>query len=217
MQPTTETFRQEAPRPTEAEREQYLTTFQRLLSRLLAGRTSGHVLDDVVQFEMLRLFEKLDVIMAAYPDPMALASARGTGGRALIDHVRRDNVQSGRGALGTRTVVNGDDHFVDMNLRRQPATDSNGIEIVRSCFEVADERRARRCVDDRLHAALLQLPRLQRAVVVLVDLYGYSVTDAAVELGVVRETAARKHSAALRALRTVLRADGHAASANAEA
>lgn len=194
-----------APGISAAAVEHYVTVVLRRLTILLAGRAPASVIDDVVQSELLRLIEHLGEIMAKYPEPVAYAAARGTGGRALIDHVRRDNVQRGRGAKGRRSVLGGDTAHVRLGIGgyHLPGTGSNYEAAARESDLELHSATADNPSLDLLRASLAQLPDDQRTLIVLVDCHGYSVTHAAALLGVRRETAARKHSAAVSALRSL--------------
>ena len=180
---------------------EYITTFQRRLTLLLARNGAGQHTDDIVSTEVLRLVEHLSSIMVKYPDPVGYAQIRATGRRALVDYVRSDNAQRGRGAYGGRDVINGETAIINQRNDKPLGTaydvwdqrTSDTHDEFAATIEVADQR-------NLLNAALLPLPADQREVLLLVDGYGYTVTEAATATGVARETAARKRSAAKRTL-----------------
>lgn len=180
---------------------EYITTFQRRLTLLLARNGAGQHTGDIVSTETVRLFENITAIMAKYPDPAGYAQIRATGDRALVDYIRHDNAQRGRGALGGREVIDGESAVICRSTGTPLGTAFDVWDLRLS--ETHDEFTAhleRSDQRDLLRAALVRLPADQREVLLLVDGYGYTVTEAAAAMGIARETAARKRSAAKRTL-----------------
>ena len=195
----------------------YVVVFQRRL-RALLGRHSVVDIDDVVQAECLALLGKLAATVADYPRPETYAAVRARGGRAAIDYGRTESSQRGAGAVHQfddegrrikgRQIVNGDgvhhdachDHYDDRPGKRGAKGtyfDVHAYRIPDHGAEYADQA----VVSEQLRQALLRATPAQRTVLLLVDGYGYTVTEVAAYLGVARETVSRQRSKAYRAVR----------------
>lgn len=180
----------------------YVMTVYRQLTTMFGRRWPTDIAEELVQQECLQLAERLDDTMGRFPDPVMYAKVRATGRYALLGMVRTDQVQAGRGARGQRHIVDGDAHH------RRPSDRPGGDAEVGTAYEVY----ARQHADDhdgvveqlariaRLRSALAPLSPRARTLLYLVDGHGYTVTEAAMVLGIARETAARTRSAAYRQL-----------------
>lgn len=168
------------------ERAQYMVAFSVHLRTILSRSRHPHVVDDTVSRETLRVLERASRFMQAYPDPHVLARVVASGGRAVIALGRAENVQRGAGSMGRRAVFS-----IDYGIEQWEA-------------DPADLRQANALsqVEDRmtLQALMAPLSKRQRTLLLLVDGYGYTVTEAAAELGIARETAARERTRAYRAI-----------------
>jgi RNA polymerase sigma factor (sigma-70 family) len=201
-----------------ASHRDYVVGFHRRLRTLLSRRGGVVDIDDVVQAECLALLGKLAETVAAYPRPETYAAVRARGGRAAIDYGRAESAQRGAGAVHQfdddgrrirgRQIVNGDgvhhdachDHYDDRPGKRGAKGtyfDVHAYRIPDHGTEYADQA----VVSEQLRQALLRATPEQRTVLVLVDGYGYTVTEAAAYLGVARETVSRLRSKAYRAVR----------------
>ena len=197
--------------PSKAARDAYTETFYRRIRALLrATNTSGEA-DDIASAEVVSLLEKLPTVMASYADPYVYASVRASAGRAAVDYLRKQSVQAGRGARNERRVVNGDGIYHDIfadHYDGQPGVNGRqGTYFSVFSAELPDFEGSivDRFESDRLmRQALMSVPRDQRAVLMLVDYMGYTVTTAASILGLRRETVARKRTKAITAVRIAI-------------
>ncbi len=198
----------------------WLAEFQRRLLLALHGRVAAALLEDVVSNEIDKVAPVLAEKMEQYPEAFVYALERAKSHRALNDYLRRENGQAGRGTmyqaiggelLAGRRVEAGDlphhnRHEGPGGARPGRGTGTN-YDAAAAAAESCDftEAYVERDVTRRmLQQALMALPADQREVLLLVDGQGYTVTAAAAMLGMARETAARKRSAAKRTLRRLL-------------
>jgi RNA polymerase sigma factor (sigma-70 family) len=195
----------------------YVVRFHDRLRVMLLGRGDVNDIKDVVQTECLALLDGLDDTMAAYPNPYHFAAVRAQGGRAVIDHRRRESVQRGGGAhvydkdgnrVRGRDVLDGHDAYRDQRFDEYDDRPGKG-GLAGTYFEVYAARTPDLAtqfveevtVNDQLRQALLRATPVQRTVLLLIDGQGYTVTEAAAELGLARETVSRQRSKAYRAIR----------------
>lgn len=181
--------------------EAYVTEVHRHLTTMLGRRFAPDLTDEMVQEECLRLLERIDEVMAGYPDPVVYAKVCATGRHALLRLMRTDDVQAGRGARRGRVVEHGDAHPRSIDDRPGRATD------IGSLYERYARRTAQHTDTDELLDRRLQLQELfaaltprERTLLYLVDAQGHTVTEAARRLHIARETAARLRSAVYRRL-----------------
>ncbi|MEY4174007.1 MAG: hypothetical protein RI900_1172 [Actinomycetota bacterium] len=168
------------------DRGRYVVEFSNHLSSILSRRHGYHVVSEAVSRETLRVMERVDDYMRRYPDPRVLARVACTGSRAVIGLLRVDNAQRGAGSKGARRVFSlSDDTAPGIDL------DAKWGYIER-CDRYDDLQ--------MLQALLAPLTKRQRELLLLVDGYGYTVTEAAARLGIARETAARDRSRAYRSI-----------------
>lgn len=163
------------------EQSDYVTAFRDRLRRGLRP-FAGADLDDVVQHEVLLLLQRLEQKMASHPSPIALAAGRAQGGRAWIDYRRPRRFASFGEWL--------EDGRASTNATFVAAT------TMASFDDVTIE-------NHMLRQALLRLPADQREVIILIDVCGYSVNEAAAMRGERRETTSRKRRDAYRSLRAM--------------
>ena len=197
--------------PSKAERDSYTATFYKRIRALLrATNTSGDA-DDIASAEVVSLLEKLPTVMASYEDAFVYAAERCKAGRAAVDYHRKQSVQAGRGARNERRVVNGDGIYHDIfadHYDGQPGVNGRqGTYFSVFSAELPDVEGSivDRFESDRLmRQALMSVPRDQRAVLMLVDYVGYTVTEVAKTLGLRRETVARKRTKAITAVRIAI-------------
>ena len=179
-------------------RDRYVVAFNVHLRTILSRSQSRHMVDEAVSRETLRVVEQADRLMRDFPDPHTLARVVASGGRAIIGALRAEFVQRGAGIKGRRDVMrlHDDSDWVyehpdqrRPNCRRQREATAGHTELGAT-------------IDDLqlLKALLAPLSKRQRTVLMLVDGYGYTVTEAAAILGIARETAARDRSSAYRSL-----------------
>lgn len=180
------------------DRDKYVVMFNTHLDRILRRQVSAYLTDETVSRETLRLCEHLDEMMRRYPDPHALARAVATGGRPVIGTVRTENAQRGAGVKATRKVLSLDagseNGFDEPNHRPRGHRPDPRVDWEPTAQHMPTENRL------LLQALLAPLKPRERAVLMLVDGYGYSVTEAAARLGIARETAARDRSNAFRSI-----------------
>ena len=197
--------------PSKAARDAYTATFYKRIRALLrATNTSGDA-DDIASAEVVSLLEKLPTVMASYEDAFVYAAERCKAGRAAVDYHRKQSVQAGRGARNERRVVNGDGIYHDIfadHYDGQPGVNGRqGTYFSVFSAELPDVEGSivDRFESDRLmRQALMSVPRDQRAVLMLVDYVGYTVTEVAKTLGLRRETVARKRTKAITAVRIAI-------------
>jgi RNA polymerase sigma factor (sigma-70 family) len=190
-----------AVRPTEAEIIRFVDEVQVEASRLVAHRFGPYVADEVVGVLGERVAREAEALMAKFGSGMAYA--RAAANNAALDVLRRDRGQRGEGAAlvvdaegqlrARRTVLAGDATIGDGDetVFSQCGAVDGGIEAV---LEAVDRGPV-------VEAVLALLNDQQRAVFVLVEGYGFEVAEAAVLLGVARETASRRLSVARRIIR----------------
>jgi RNA polymerase sigma factor (sigma-70 family) len=167
-------------------RENYIADVYAALRVNLRRSVSPDTVDEVLQQEALRLMESLDSVMRRYPQPEAYAHVRGSGRRALIDHLRKEAVQRGAGARNTRIVLDIDSEY------GSPA--SAGPDLAEEFVEADASARL-------LAQALVKVPARDAALLWRVKAEGVTVVEAAAEVGIVRETASRKIASALQVAR----------------
>ncbi len=170
-------------------RTAYTEEFKNRLTAILRRRYTFLDIDDIVGRELLALWKQIDQRMATFPNPGIYAHVRAMADRAFISHQRTEQSQRGEGARGGRTVTSIND-----------ATSWSDGRDARDRDETIDDFVNRSDIDARLRASLLGLSVRERQVLLLVDGHGFSVTEAAHELGVARETVSRVRSAAYRRL-----------------
>jgi RNA polymerase sigma factor (sigma-70 family) len=157
---------------------------------------------DIVQNCMYRVWRKREDYMEKYPVPAALAHALAR--TADKDFARSERIQNGQGAaLRTnpdgskapgRTVVSFDAHLEVHGDQGVPT----------HCFDssITDSS-----VDPEFLTAirrkLQSLPLVSRRLVLLVDMKGLTVKEAAEQIGISREHASRTLSTARKALRSL--------------
>lgn len=196
------------PATCQDSRNAYQEAFCTNLKDKLLTKCKRDELADIVSKEALDLLEKIDEVMARYPKPDVYANERAKLGRAAADFRRRDNAQAGRGAYGTRKVLNGDgvfhdhlyDHWDDQpNKNGKTGTNYEVFAAHQPDFvsDLVDHDERQRL----LHQALLQLSTDEREILSLIDGEGRTVTSVANLLGLSRETVSRKRSRALRTVR----------------
>lgn len=168
------------------DRGSYVVEFSDHLRSILSRRHGYHVASEAVSRETLRVMEHVDDYMRRYPSPQVLARVASTGDRAVIGMLRVDNAQRGAGCKGGRTVFSLSDDTA-------PHIDFD--------VELGHLERSDRYDDlQMLQAMLAPLSKRQRSLLLLVDGFGYTVTEAAARLGIARETAARDRSRAYRSI-----------------
>jgi len=185
--------------PTDPTRDAYVVAFNREVVRLLTVQRQHPHAEDVAQVESVHVLERFDRVRRSYPDPVRYARVRAP--HAAIDYDRRLAVARCEGARlfgdGTggvrrgRSVVSGD--AVD------PTTGRTLFDVLadRADDDVADRADARERIGDLL-AVLDQLPRRMAMLLVLVDGYRLTVTEAAERLGLERSSASILRRKALR-------------------
>lgn len=179
-----------------SDRDKYMVVFSAHLEVILSRSKNRYLVDETVSRQTLRVCEQVDALMRRYPDPRWLARAVATGGRAIIGTLRAEDAQRGAGSMGGRSVLSlSADWSFDTPEERRPGR----RRAPRLEWEQTDQRFA---IDDikLLQSVLAPLSKRQRKVLMLVDGYGYSVTEAAAILGIARETAARDRSRAYRSI-----------------
>lgn len=193
--------------------ERYLTEFRSALTLFLRRQARPDDLADIVQSECVAVLKRLDSTMNHFPDPQVLARVRASNGRAVLDYRRTQRAQRAEGAAQVRNehgelvrgreVVPGTSPVRPMRdgypskrpgLRQGPGTyfDAAVAHDTDPADIVADR--------DLVERLLLTIAPDQREIVRLVDTEGYTVTEVAGRLGIRRETAARKRSAAYQAI-----------------
>lgn len=181
-----------ARRSAETAAQQWVFEFTRHLSRALVGTCRVYDLGDIVDSEAVRVLERIDVVMSHWT-PARYAAVRASGGRATIDHARREAAQRGEGARHERTVTQLDAPRFDDDPTTIAESITDGVE---PSGTIVDR--------DLLQRALLGISADERRLVGLVHLVGLSVTEAANEIGIARETASRRLGRALGALETFI-------------
>lgn len=176
-------------------RVDYIAVVVRVITRKLSTRRPWDV-DDIAQAEASRLWPRIAVIMAAYPNPATFGAVRAR--HAAIQWDREQQVQAGEGARlvekpdGTvapaRQVVSGDAVVNDDGVELFSRLGGTGVDLLEDGVVDSLERAA------LLERALVGLSAVDRAILYMVDGYKIPVSEVADMHGITRESMSRRIS-----------------------